>query len=108
MLTWKRTAFIASYYEPEDYAGLVSLFVDTRSDEPASAQIDRHYAHGGGWRPISAFTMRPNTYIIQYPGDPPLRPMGVAQHNSELIIVYPDSMFAIVQPDGSFEVARLD
>jgi hypothetical protein len=42
------------------------------------------------------------------PGDPPLLPIAVTMLRDEEIRFYDHSWLAIVQPDGSLEVARVD
>lgn len=79
--------------------------LDTR---PARTQFDENYAHGGGWRPQEGFTMDPSTKQLLYRGDPPLNPQGFTTLREELIIFYDFSYVAIVQPDDSFEVSRMD
>ena len=67
------------------------------------------YAHGGGWHGMNGFRMSdPKTCILQYPGDPPLKPIAMMRLRDERIFVYEHGITAIVQPDGSFEAARLD
>ncbi len=45
---------------------------------------------------------------IEYPGDPVLPPIAERMLRYERIVMYPHSLFAIIQPDGKFEVARMD
>jgi hypothetical protein len=47
-------------------------------------------------------------HVLRYPGDPPLNPLAQARLRDELIVFYDHAIVAIVQEDGSFEVARID
>jgi hypothetical protein len=78
-------------------------------DNPAPAweQFDRCYQHGGGWDPFVGHTLHANN-SLSYPGDPALYPVARAQLRDELILLYPYAWVAIVQPDRSFEVCRMD
>lgn len=88
-----------------DLGHLPTFFIDS-DPRPAREQIEERYEHGGGWIPQDGFTMENN--ILRYPKDPPYRPLAMARLRDEVLIFYPYSFLAIVQPDGSFEVARVD
>jgi hypothetical protein len=91
----------------EEALGLLPDFLSERDPRPAKEQFHVNYAHGGGWHSFPGFKLnRDNS--LSYPGDPTLQPLARAQLRDELILVYPYSWVAIVQPDRSFEVARLD
>lgn len=79
-------------------------------DDPRSAreQFDERYAFGGGWRPMPHWQYDKETRAIAYPGDPPLHPIAETTLRDELILLYPSAWVAIIQPDGAFEVARMD
>lgn len=91
----------------EDHLGIIPEWFN--EDDPASAreQINQHYQHGGGWHPLAGFKMAPNEDLL-YPGDPPTRALWKAKLRDETIIIYEYAWVAIIQPDGSFEVARCD
>jgi hypothetical protein len=106
-----------------DHLGLIPSFLNTWDKRPAAQQIDAHYQHGGGWRPISKFKlvkepspllMRVSPYrlarelVLQYPDDPPLEPFAVAQLRDETIVFYDGAFLAIFQPDYTFEISRVD
>jgi len=78
-------------------------------DDPMSArdQLDCGYQHGGGWSAFSGFEMS-NSGSLTYRGDQPLRPVAIGRLRDERIIVYPLGWVAVVQPDGAFEVSRMD
>ena len=78
-------------------------------DNPASAreQLHHNYNHGGGFQPFDGFTLHDDN-SLKYPGDPPYPPVAIAKLRDETIILYPHSWVAIIQPDRSFVVARMD
>ena len=77
-------------------------------DDPRSAreQLDANYRHGGGWSPFKGFTMTPTG--LKYPGDPPQRLLAETTLRDETIRFYDCSWVAVVAPDGSYEIARMD
>lgn len=75
-------------------------------ERTAIEQFHERYAHGGGWHPIPGFTLHGNK--LDYPGDPTLMPCVRMLFRDEIIYVYEYSIVAVVQPDGSFQVARMD
>jgi hypothetical protein len=86
--------------------GFIPEFLDERDPRPAVAQIDDAYRHGGGWRKFEGFTM--HEAGIKYPGDPLMRLLAEGKLRDEAIRVYESAWVAVVQPDGSYEIARLD
>lgn len=101
MMEWKTTV------DPE-VLGYIPQFFSDLDPRPAKEQIDEAYAHGGGWRPLEGWQFYPRTEAIHYPGDPPLMPIAGTRLRDEVIYVYPHAWVNIVQPDGSFEIARID
>ena len=89
-----------------DHVGLIPEFMSESNPQPAKAQIHANYAHGGGWHNMEGFTMKGTT--LWYPGDPAYEAIAVMKLRDETILVYEYGITAIVQRDGSFEVARLD
>jgi len=87
--------------------GLIPEFLSNDNPAPAKEQLDKNYQHGGGWWPMEGFKMCPDHSLV-YPGDPPYKPIAQAWLRDELIVIYPYSWVAIIQPDKSFEVARMD
>jgi hypothetical protein len=88
--------------------GLIPEFLDDDDPRPARDQIDGNYAHGGGWQPMVGFEMDDEQSAFLYPGDPPLRPFAMTMLRDEVILFLPYSFIAIVQPDNSFEISRVD
>jgi hypothetical protein len=85
--------------------GLVPSFFSEDDPRPAREQIAARYI--SGWHPLPGFILSDDGSLI-YPGDPPLLPIAATTLRDEQITFYPHSWLAIVQPDGSLEVARVD
>lgn len=79
-------------------------------DNPASAkeQLNKAYAHGGGWCPFEGFTFNAEKRELIYPNDPPTRALAEGKLRDETIIVFEHAWVVILQTDGSWEVARID
>jgi len=80
-------------------------FLSAHDPRPAAQQIDEHYI--AGWSPFDGFKMLPSGNM-HYPGDPPTLLLAQTKLRDEVIRFYQHAWLAIIQPDGSFEVARLD
>jgi len=87
-------------------AGHLPYFFDPKDPRPAAAQLHENYGHGGGWRPMQGF--RYTKQALYYPGDPPYPLAALAYLRGEELRLYRSAWLAIVQPDGSFEVGRVD
>jgi hypothetical protein len=87
-----------------EHLGLVPGFLDETDPRPAREQFEEQYI--GGWMPMDGFK-RSGTEI-KYPGDPWKKPFAVIAFRDERIFAYESAFFMIVQPDGSFEIARMD
>jgi hypothetical protein len=92
-----------------EHMGYIPNFLDDSDPRPAREQINERYSYGGGWSPLV-----PNRWMmlqgerLKYPDDPPLSPICELRLRDERLVLYPASIVAIIQPDGSFEVSRLD
>lgn len=106
MLNWQITEH-APPYRLEDMIGFVSLMLREDDPRPAAKQLDAGYSHGGGWRPFKGHTLGDDN-SLKYPGDPKMKPWAFAKLRDELICVYESAWFAVIQPDRSFEVCRMD
>lgn len=89
-----------------DHLGFLPAMLSPDDPRPAREQFNSNYSFGG-WSPFKGFTLNTDN-SLSYPGDPPQQPLAQAKLRDELIILYPSSWVAIIQPDRSFEVARLD
>jgi len=90
-----------------DQLGYIVNFLDPNNPKSAREQLDANYRHGGGWRPFKGFTMLPNGNL-SYPDDPVVQLLAETKLRDETIRYYEHSWVAIVQPDGSFELSRMD
>ena len=86
--------------------GQIPLWLNENNPLPAAQQLGAAY-HFGGWQPFSGFTLKEGG-ILLYPGDPPLKPIALMRLGNELIYQYPHSWVAVIQPDRTFEVCRMD
>ena len=83
-------------------------------NDPRSATEQAHaaYSHGGGWSPFTGFILHKATSegqaSLKYPEDPPMRELSRASLRDETIILFESSWVAIVQPNGTYEVSRMD
>jgi len=89
-----------------DHLGYIPGWLHETDKRSAREQIDSGYAFGG-WSPFNGFTLQDDN-TLTYPGDPPMKPLAEAKLRDELIVFYPHSWVGIIQPDRSFEVARID
>lgn len=78
-------------------------------DDPRSvkAQLEDKYRYGGGWDPTPGFTVQ-DGYVLKFPGDPPMTPLAMTALRNEVVVLYDYSFLGVFQPDGSFEVSRVD
>lgn len=89
-----------------EHLGYLPTMLDERDPRPAREQLDANYRHSGGWCPMDGFSLDGMT--LRYPGDPPFEMIGCTRVRDEVVALFEHDMVAIVQPDGSFEVARMD
>ena len=83
--------------------GHIPSFFSEDDSRPATAQIAANY----DWTPLDGCTIADHGDLL-YPGDAPLKPLAETRLRDETIRVYPDAWVAIIQPDGSLEVDRVD
>lgn len=101
------------HHRARDLVGIVPDFLSESDPRPAAEQFNERYAHGGGWSPMTGWEFTPETGWLKYPGDPAHRPITkMVLHKDkdrpETIYVYEHAWIAIVQADGTYEVARMD
>lgn len=87
-----------------DIWGIVPTFLDETDPRPASAQFNEFYI--GGWKHFPKFKRTGDT--LTYPGDPPMNPIDSFKFHDETITMYPSSWVCITQPDGTWEISRMD
>lgn len=101
------TTWIMLNSRPDDLGLIPSFFLDS-DPRPAREQLNERYAHGGGWHPMTGFTLDSNKLTLNYPEDPPLRMLAMANLHHEKIMLFEYSWMVIQQKDGSYEVGRVD
>lgn len=90
-----------------EHLGFLPDFLHEDDPRPAAAQFDTHYSFAGGWSPFKGFKLTDNNSLV-YPDDPPIRPIAEAKLRDETICFYEAAWVAIIQPDRSCEVCRMD
>lgn len=88
-------------------AGILPYMLSEHDPRPAKEQFNTGYSHGGGWSPFLGHNLTADNSMT-YPGDQPMWPIAKAQLRDELILLYPHDWVAIIQPDRSFEVCRMN
>ena len=90
--------------------GMIPSMLSAHDERSAKEQINENYAHGGGWRSFAGFTLSEHDdgYRIDYPEDPSFRELGRAKLRDEKIVLFEASWVAIIQPDGTYEISRMD
>lgn len=91
-----------------DHLGFIPMFILENDPRPAKEQINERYAHGGGWHSFTGFKLSVDKTRLTYPGDPDMVLIARAQLRDETLLFFDCSWFCIVQPDGSYEISRLD
>jgi len=96
-----------------DAAGILPLMLDVLDTRDARAQLDANYAHGGGFRPFKGFELATpptpdGSYGLRYPGDPVMPEVSRATLASETVVLFAYGWVAVIQPDQSFVVSRMD
>jgi len=119
MLNWRATGHGMERGVTLEWLGLIPAMMSANDPTPVAEQVDANYQHGGGWRPLEGWNMDED-YTLTYKdysesedGDPPLKPLFQAEHDRgggvmEKVFFYDSAWVNVVQPDGSFEVSRMD
>lgn len=92
-----------------EHLGLLPDFFSEEDPASAAEQLNINYAHGGGYTPFGDGTwiLFPDL-SLKYPGDPVLKPLAKAELHEETLVFYSGAILAIIQPDGTFKVTRVD
>ena len=91
-----------------DQLGFLPGFFDANDPRSAKEQIDTNYAHGGGWRRFDGFMFDKEGMTLIYPGDPPFKLLAASALRDEALLFFEHEWLVIVQPDGSWEAARVE
>lgn len=91
------------------YLGEVGKRMTEQSPRSAREQIKGLYPFGG-WQvfPDMEHVEHLGGNVLKYPGDPPMLPIARAKLRDEVICIYEAEFWAVFQPDGTFEMSRLD
>ena len=92
-------------FDPE-WLGICPAFLDEDDPRPAREQFNERYI--GGWNPSWNKATLDGELVMHYPGDPPMTPLAMLGFREEIVLLYDHQFFAIVQPDGSYEISRMD
>jgi hypothetical protein len=87
--------------------GYIPFFLSEDDPRPAREQFDSAYQHGGGWSPFQGFEMLSDGNL-KFPGDPVIPVLAETKLRDEVIRFYQHSWVSIIQPDGSYEISRMD
>ncbi len=99
----------------KEHLGIIPYFLSEDNPAPAKDQIAAKYI--GGWSRFDGFqVINRDTMTIQYPNDPgdddpadpPLKPLASASLRDEKLYFYDGAWLLILQPNGDYEIARLD
>lgn len=100
----KRLIIIGLHPRAREMVGLIPTFLDVDDARPARDQFNEKYV--GGWNPFEGFKL--DGVNIVYPGDPPYEPVAYIPFRNEEIIIYRFAWVMIIQPNGDFEISRMD
>src|SRR5580700_6328976 len=79
--------------------GLIPSFLAAEDPRPAKEQFDEQYC--SGWTPFKGHTMNP-LWELEYPGDPPTKPLAMTKLRYEVVVVYEHAWVAIINQDKQF------
>jgi hypothetical protein len=85
--------------------GLILSFLDPDDPRSAKEQFNAHY----GWQPFEGFTFDTDTGVLQYPGDPPMKPLSSILFREEMVLLFDFGWVMVLQTkDMSWEICRMD
>lgn len=90
------------------WIGFIPDFLSPDCEDSAAKQIGRNYKHGGGWRPLEGYSLDLEPGIVTHSSGLQMRPIAAAVMRAEVIAIYPRGYVAIIQPNGVFEIAKVD
>lgn len=93
-----------------DMLGYIPEFLIADDPRSAREQFNDRYAMigGGGWHRTAARGLVMKDDGLHFPGDPVMVLLAEAKLRDETIRFYNRSWVSITQPDGSYEIARMD
>lgn len=94
--------------------GLLPALISNEYFGNVAEQLERNYAHGGGYRDLTklepdkwVFNKRKKT-LRHRAERSTFKPIASTQIKDEQVYFYQYALLAIVKPDGSFAVTRVD
>lgn len=91
-----------------EHLGLIPGWLNEANPKHAREQLNDGYVFGG-WQSFGEGKIKLNPdNSFSYPGDPPQMPFAEIEFRDERIYMYPGSWVLVKQPDGSFEICRMD
>lgn len=99
------------HFSDNHAAGYLPTFLNEHDPDDAVTQLDKHYAHGGGWRDFEGFTLLQDNageYVIEYPGDPAFHEVSRGTLRDETIVLFPYGWVAVITPGKGHRIARMD
>jgi hypothetical protein len=85
--------------------GFLPSFLDEEDPRSAREQFNTNYI--SGWNPTPGFKMQANG-DLSYSKDLPTKLLMEARFRDETIRFYQHAWVAVIQPDGSYEISRMD
>lgn len=109
MVQFSITEYGKSCGVPDTYVRTISTFLSVGDMRSAKDQIDESYRQYGGWRPIGGITLQKDRETIRFDdeGDT-CRPIAEATLRDQKLFLYRSDWLAIVNTDGTYEIARID
>jgi hypothetical protein len=101
------TAVIWTVFDRRVDLGFLPGLINEDDPRPVKEQLDDTYRHGGGWNPMGGWRLSEDR-SLNYPNDPPMKPLAMTTLRHETLLFYPHAFLCVLQPDGSFEVSRVD
>ena len=89
-----------------DMWGFIPGFLD--NDDPRGAKEQFNDRYVAGWQPFEGFKWNPETGVLTYPGDPPMKPLSSILFRDEMILLFESGWVMVVQNDRSWEICRMD
>jgi hypothetical protein len=94
---------------PQCDLGFLPDLISENDPRKVAEQLADTYRHGGGWNPMPGWRLDiEDHHTLKFPGDPPMYPLAMTRLRNETILFYPHAFLCVIQPDTSFEVARVD
>ena len=92
-----------------EMAGFIPAWLSDENPKSPKQQLHDGYKFGG-WDPFKGFTKLDDKDRLHYPGDPPQAPIieWRFDNHPQRVLLYKYSWVAVVEPDGTFEVCRMD